>query len=116
MILLAADENFNNNVLRALRHRQPQVDIVRVQDAGLRGADDPSILEWAAARGRILLTHDVTTMAHFAFERVRAGLPMAGVLVVDPYLAIGAIVDDILLVVECSLEGEWDARVGFVPF
>ena len=31
--------------------------IVRVQDVGLSGADDLTILQWAAEQGRILLTH-----------------------------------------------------------
>ena len=57
MLLLAADENFNNDIVRGVRRRLPAIDIVRVQDAGLLSADDPSILEWAALSGRVLLTH-----------------------------------------------------------
>ena len=45
MLLLAADENFNYDVVRGVRRRSPLVDIVRVQDQGLSGADDPTILE-----------------------------------------------------------------------
>jgi hypothetical protein len=29
-----ADENFNNDILRALFRRRPEIDIIRVQDAG----------------------------------------------------------------------------------
>ena len=56
MLRLAADENFNNNIIRGLLRRQPDLDIVRVQDVGLSGADDPTVLEWAAQEGRVLLT------------------------------------------------------------
>ena len=52
MLRLAADENFNNNVIRGLLRRVPALDIVRIQDVGLSGADDPSVLEWAALEGR----------------------------------------------------------------
>jgi hypothetical protein len=52
----AADENFNNDIIRGLLRRKPDVDIVRVQDIGLSGADDPTVLEWAADEGRVLLT------------------------------------------------------------
>jgi len=48
MLLLAADENFNNNIVRGLLRQKPCLDIVRIQDVGLSGADDPTILEWAA--------------------------------------------------------------------
>jgi len=43
--LFAADENFNNDIVRGLLRRKPDLNIVRVQDAGLSGADDPTVLE-----------------------------------------------------------------------
>jgi hypothetical protein len=43
MLLLVSDENFNNDIARGLLRRNPDLDIVRVQDVGLRGADDPDI-------------------------------------------------------------------------
>jgi predicted nuclease of predicted toxin-antitoxin system len=60
MLRLAADENFNADIVRGLLRRLPDLDIVRVQDAGLSGADDTAVLEWAAREGRIVLTHDVS--------------------------------------------------------
>ncbi len=62
MLLLAADENFDNDIVRGLLRRRPDIDIVRVQDVGLSGASDPIILEWAAEQQRLLLTHDVATI------------------------------------------------------
>ena len=37
MLLLAADENFNNDIVRGLLRRRPALDIVRIQDEGLSG-------------------------------------------------------------------------------
>ena len=54
-----ADENLDNNILRG-----SQLDIVRVQDVGLLGKDDPTVLAWAAQEEKILLTHDVATITH----------------------------------------------------
>jgi hypothetical protein len=63
MLQLVADENFNNDIVRGLLRRRPELDIVRLQDVvGLSGADDPTVLEWAAQQGRVLLTHDVSTI------------------------------------------------------
>ncbi len=62
MIKFLLDENFNGKIARGLRTRQPDVDMIRVQDTALYGADDPVILDWAAQEGRILLTHDLATM------------------------------------------------------
>ena len=76
---LLVDENFNNNIVRALLRRDPDLDVVRVQDVGLSATDNRHILEWAAQQQRILLTHDVTTVTKYADERVKQGLPMSGV-------------------------------------
>ena len=48
MLRFAADENFNNDIVRGLRRRKPELDLVRVQEAGLSGAVDRDVLEWSA--------------------------------------------------------------------
>jgi hypothetical protein len=79
------------------------------------GADDPTVLAWAAGEGRILLTHDVTTMTRHAFERVRAGLPMPGVFAASRAVSIRQAIEDVLLLAECSLDGEWEGQVRYLP-
>ena len=94
MIALAVDENFDNHILRALLRRVVDLDARTVSAAGLVGADDPTVLEWAAREGRVLLTHDVHTMTRFAYERVTRGDPMPGVIEVRAQAPIGAVLDD----------------------
>ncbi|HVF48701.1 MAG TPA: DUF5615 family PIN-like protein [Pyrinomonadaceae bacterium] len=115
MLRLAADEDFNNRILRGLIRRQPELDIVRVQDAGLSAKADTDVLEWAAMEGRVLLTHDVTTMKKHADDRIAAGLPMPGVFEVGQEIPIGQAIEEILLLAEYSLEGEWEGQVRFLP-
>lgn len=101
--------------MRGLLRRKPELDIVRVQDVGLRGADDPVILEWAANEGRVLLTHDAATMTFFAYERVKDDRQMPGVIEVPDDLPIGAAIEDILLLVEYSDRNEWEGQVLYLP-
>ncbi|MGB9181072.1 MAG: DUF5615 family PIN-like protein [Pyrinomonadaceae bacterium] len=115
MLLFAADENFNNDILRGIRRRNSNIDIVRVQDVGLSGADDPSVLEWAAQQNRVLLTHDVKTITRYAYERTQAGQTMPGVFEVSRLIAANAVIEEILLLAECSLEGEWEGQVRYLP-
>ena len=115
MIPLAADENFNSDIVRGLLRRKADIDIVRVQDVGLSGADDAAILEWAAQQGRVLVTHDVSTLTKYAYARISAGQPMPGVFEVSSRVSIAAAIDDLLLIVECSLEGEWEGQVRYLP-
>lgn len=115
MLRFAADENFNGDIVRGLLRRNPKIDIVRVQDVGLSGADDPSVLEWAADQGRIVITHDVSTLTKHAFERVAVGRPMPGVFEVRSTAALGQVIDDLILLAECSHEGEWEGQVRYLP-
>ena len=106
MLRLVADENLNNDIVRGLLRRRPDLDIVRVQDVGLAAADDPTVLGWAAQEGRVLLTHDVSTITKYAYERVRAGQPTPGVFEVSRTVPIGRAIEDVLLLAECSFDHE----------
>lgn len=112
---LLADENFDNTIVRGLLRRNSNIDIVRVQDVGLSGEDDPTVLAWAAQEGRILLTHDVATITRYAYERVKQGQSMPGVIEVSLDSPIGRVIEDILLFLECSLEGELEGQVQYFP-
>ena len=115
MIPLAIDENFNNDIVRGLLRRQPDLDLARVQDAGLAGADDPDVLDWAARQGRVLISHDVATITKHAYERVAAGRAMPGVFEVAQTVPIAKAIEDLRLIAECSRPGEWEGQVRYLP-
>lgn len=115
MATFLADENFNEDVVRGVMRRNSEVDLVRVRDVGLSGAGDPEVLEWAAAEGRVLLTHDVSTMTRYAYDRVTRGLPMPGVFEVGRHVPLGTAVEDILIIAACSLPNEWEGQVRYLP-
>lgn len=115
MLHLAPDENLNHAIVRGILRRKPDTDIVRVQDAGLSGANDPTVLAWAAETGRVLLTNDVTTITKYAYERVAAGQAMPGVIEISRTVPIGVAIDEIILLVECSIADEWEGQVLFLP-
>ena len=115
MLRLLADENFNNAIIRGVQRRKPEADLVRVQDVGLSGADDPMVLAWAAGEGRVLLTNDVTTITKYAYARVAAGEPMPGIIEVSRAVPIGIAIDNIVLLIECSIEGEWEGQILYLP-
>lgn len=115
MARFLADENFNNQIVRGILRQSSGTDIVRVQDMGLSGADDPAVLVWAAQEERIVLTHDVATMVTFAYQRIQAGLSMPGLFEVSRRVPVGLAIEEIILIAECSLEGEWEEQVRFLP-
>lgn len=115
MIKFAADEDFDNRILRGLLRRQSEVDVVRIQDTPLSGADDPAILEWAYQQQRILLTHDVSTMTHYAYQRIAAGQTIAGLIEVPQSLSIGKAIEDLLTVMTCSSSEEFENQIHYLP-
>jgi hypothetical protein len=109
------DEDFDNDIVRGLLRRLPTLGIVRAQDIALSGTPDPIVLDRAAQDGRVLLTHDVSTMTAHAYARVASGLPMPGVFAVGQLAPISQMIADLVLLAECSLPGEWEGQVRYVP-
>jgi hypothetical protein len=54
-------------------------------------------------------------MRAHAEARVAAGLPLPGVFEVSQYLPIGQAIEEILVLAECSVEGEWESQIRFLP-
>jgi len=61
--------------------------------------------------GRVVLTHDKATLIGTAWERVRTGLPMPGVVHVPWGAALGPAVEEVLCIVECGYPDEVDGQV-----
>ncbi|MBX3056454.1 MAG: DUF5615 family PIN-like protein [Anaerolineae bacterium] len=115
MIRFLADEDFNGHIIRGLLRREPALDIVRVQEVGLMGQADSILLAWAEHEGRVLLTHDVSTMTDHAYERMHRGHRVAGVIEVPQSLAIGQAIEDILLIANLSSGEELENQVQYLP-
>lgn len=115
MIRFLADEDIKDQIFKGVLRRIPDLDIVRVQDVGLRTFRDDRVLEFAALENRILLTHDVSTMRGFAKARLTMGKPMPGVFEIPQSLPIGQAVEGIVLVAECSQAEEWDGLIQYLP-
>ena len=96
MLRFLADENVNTVLLTQLRRHLPGIDIVHARNVGLAQIPDPDILEWAADNERVLVTNDKKTMRNFANERVAAGLPMPGVILLHNDTPIGPAIQGII--------------------
>lgn len=110
-----ADENLDNDILHGVQHQNPDFDVIRAQDTEVYGADDPTVLAWAAKEQRILLTHDVNTMVGYAYDRIRAGLPMPGVIEIGDQVPVGRAVAELLLIDGASDASEWENKVTYLP-
>lgn len=115
MIRFLADEDLRNQIFRGILLRLPDLDIVRVQDVGLRTFRDDRVLEFAANEGRILLTHDVSTMRSHAQARLLSGKSMPGVFEISQHLPIVLAIEEIVTIAECSRPEEWIGMIRYLP-
>jgi hypothetical protein len=115
VLSLLVDENFNQRIVRGLRRVLPNLDYVIAQHAGLAETVDPAILAWAAEQRRVLVTHDLKTIPKFAYDRVRSGQVMPGVITVPDNLPIGEAIEELQLMVECFNPAEVQNLVLYVP-
>jgi hypothetical protein len=115
MLRMLADENFRGAIVRGLTERRTTIDLVRVQDVGLRQQADEVVLNWAAENNRIVLTHDRSTMPDRAYERMVHGLRMPGMFVIDDRRQVRAAIEELLLIDECSEMIDWSERVVYLP-
>lgn len=110
-----ADEDFDATIVRGLKRRLPDLDIVDVRGVGLHAAADSVILEWAALERRVLLTHDVNTMLGFADSRVRDGRHHAGLIKVPQKLAVGQAIEDLEYVAQVATAADLRDQVLHLP-
>jgi len=115
MLRLASDADVHGDIIRGLRRRLPDIDLVRAQDALPEGTPDPEVLAWAAAENRVLITNDRNTMVGCAYQRVAAGEPVPGLIATTNEQAIGLAIDDILLVAECMPEEDYRRLADALP-
>jgi predicted nuclease of predicted toxin-antitoxin system len=117
MLRLARDADVHGEIIRGLRRRLPELDLVRAQDALPEGTPDPEVLAWAAAGNRVLITNDRNTMTGFAYQRVAAGEPVPGLIATTNEQSIGSAIRDILLIAEYMPEEEIRGQVVvYLPF
>jgi hypothetical protein len=109
-----ADADLNQKIVAATIRLNPRVDFRTASVADLEGVDDPRVLEIAAGEGRILVTHDKSTMpAHFAeFIRTKES---PGVFVVRRGLKLAEIAEELVMIWEASEASEWVNRIAYVP-
>jgi predicted nuclease of predicted toxin-antitoxin system len=117
MLRLASDADVHGEVIRGLRRRLPEIDLVRVQDTLPEGTPDLEVLAWAATENRVLITNDRNTMVGFSFQRVVGGKLVPGLIATTNEQSIGSAIEDILLIAEYMPEEEIrDQVVVFLPF
>ena len=115
MLPLLIDNDFNQIIVRGLLRRVSGLDVVTAYEVGLSEAPDPDLLAWAAVQKRVVVTHDRRTMPNHAADRMLRGEKVAGIIIVPRRLPVSRVIDDLEIVVSCSVADEWENVVKHLP-
>jgi hypothetical protein len=110
-----ADADLNKAIVSGVLRRDPSLDFLAAQAAGLRRMTDPEVLALAAQQQRVLVSHDVGTMpAHFRAFR-NAGKHSSGVFLMPQSLDVGTAIGELVLIYLASEASEWEDRLVWLP-
>lgn len=109
-----ADADLSYLIVAALRRREPGVDFQTAREARIEGLPDTRVLEIAARRGRVLVTHDRRTMPHHFGEFIKNNAS-PGVFVVSQNLPPAEVAEELLLIWSATEAEEWAGRICSLP-
>lgn len=112
MLKAFVDEHIAHALVSGLR--MAGMDVVTVQDVGLRSEDDPPLLDFAYQHERILLTNDHDFLAHAAERNARLE-PFAPIIFwPQQQRAVGQLLPKILRIASMHDYGEACSKVFFL--
>lgn len=113
-IRFQGDYDLKRAIIIGVKRRQPEIEFQNAEDGNLRGVDDQNVLAFAAREGRILVSHDHSTMPiHFANFISNQDSP--GLILIEQRLPVKDAIEEILLIWEASEAEEWTNRLEFIP-
>jgi hypothetical protein len=94
--------------------REPSLDFALPQEMIPERMKDPDVLELAHLSGRIVVSHDVTTMARWFDQCVKDAI-CAGLILVPDKVPIRDAIEDLLPIWRLTEAEEWMNRVEWLP-
>ena len=113
-IRFQADSDLNQSIVKALLRLEPSIDFQTAHAASLRGVPDPAVLAYAANQGRVLVSHDITTMPRHFGDFIQAA-DSAGVLIALQETPLMTVVEDLLLLWMVEEAEDWVNRIRILP-
>ena len=113
-IRFQADADLRVPIIKGLRRREPSLDFMTANEAGLAGIDDWGVLILAASNGRLLVSHDVSTMPE-TFSRFIQEHTTPGVILISQELSYRQAIEGLLRVWASTESEDWQNVLSFLP-
>ena len=114
---LLLDECVPFGLIQGLRRRCPNRDVVQVgeQDAPIKGTPDSDILLFCEAQKRLLVSGDRSTLRKHVDVHRAGGHNTYGVALISRGYSFAHVIEDLVLILECSSAEEWIDALLYVP-
>jgi len=109
-----ADADLHVPIIKDLRRREPSIDFMTANEAGLAGIDDWAVLALAASNSRVLVSHDVSTMPE-AFFRFIQKQPSPGLILISQELSYREAIEGMLRIWSTTEAEDWQNVLSFLP-
>lgn len=109
-----ADADLRQPIITGLKRREPSIDFRTAHDAGFAGLDDLIVLGVAADDGRLLVSHDVSTMPEHLARFIETRIS-PGVILISQELPYREAIDGLLRVWFTTEAEDWHNVLSFLP-
>jgi hypothetical protein len=111
------DENVSPIYAMQLRRKRPDLVVWRVGEIGMPslGTLDPEILVWCEDREVILVTNNRRSMPRHLADHLAEGRHVLGIFILNSGISIGQNIEDLLLIADVSLDGEYQDQIIHLP-
>lgn len=97
-IKFQADADLNEDIVKGVLRRMPEIDFQTVAEAGLGGLKDENVLAISSSKQRILVTHDRKTMPRHFAAFVENNICYGVLIVPQKPEIISQIIEDLILI------------------
>lgn len=115
MVRFLADASLRDAIVTGCLRREPTIDFLSANEAGLEGVPDPEVLVLATRQNRIVVTSDFRTMPHHFGEFLEENGQCAGVFLVKQRAPLADVIESLVLVWAASDVDEWRNRIVELP-
>jgi len=111
------DEHIAPTYRALLLRAAPELEVWIVGDPGAppRGTLDPDILVWCEEHNFVLVTNNRKSMPRHLADYLALDRHVPGILVINPALSIGELLDELVLIAGASEEHEYRDLILYLP-
>lgn len=111
------DEHIEPAIRTQILRTAPDLEVWIIGDPGapLRGTLDPDILIWYEDNDFVLITNNRRSMPRHLTDHLALGRHVPGILVINPTMTMGQLIDELALIAGASEAGEAGDLILYLP-